>query len=359
MNASAPVITNDIRERVAIGYSPLYEDRPFPLRGKLAEAPWLEVLEAAGSVAATATDMAAYLQMLLNRGMGPKGRVLSEKAFDLFTKPVIKAPFRGEEASYGYGLWTNTKDGHTLLRHTGGMVAFSSAMYADITEGFAAFASVNARLGAGYRPVTVTRYALDLLSATSQQRELPDLPPPIPSPDKIRNASDYAGTYTSVDDDKLSLTAENDQLILTYKGQRIVLEQSGRDRFIVKHPDFDLFLLSFGREKEAVVEVWHGSRWWTNERYSGAKTFDYPKEWDAFTGRYRSDSPWYGSTRILVRKGRLLIDGEQPLTQLQPGVFRPDGESNAAEIVTFDTVVNGKTMRLNYSGIDFYRMFTA
>jgi CubicO group peptidase (beta-lactamase class C family) len=357
MSASAPIISNDLRERMAVGYGPLYEDRPFPFKGRLAEAPWLEVAEAAGSVASTATEMAAYLQMLLNRGVGPKGKVLSERAFELLTKPVIKAPFRGEEASYAYGLWTSMTNEHLLLRHTGGMVAFSSAMYADLTDGFAAFASVNARLG-GYRPVAVTRYSLDLLSATAKGQDLPAAPAPPPSPERVRNASQYAGTYATPDGEKLVLEADGEQLLLNHKNQRIILEQAGRDRFIVKHPDFELFALSFGRDKDVVVEAFHGSRWWTNERYAGARTFEYPKDWDGFTGRYRSDSPWYGSTRIIVRKGRLFIDGEQPLTQVEPGVFRPDGDSNAAERVSFDTILNGKAMRLNYSGIDFFRTFT-
>jgi len=73
MNASDPVITNGIRERVAVGYGPLQPDRPFPVRGKLAEAPWIEVPEAAGSIAATASDMGNYLQMLLNHGAGLRG----------------------------------------------------------------------------------------------------------------------------------------------------------------------------------------------------------------------------------------------------------------------------------------------
>jgi len=357
MNASAPIITDGIRERLAVGYSPLHEDRPSSLRGTLTEAPWLEVPEAAGSIAATATDMGAYLQMLLNRGVGPKGRLISEKAFDLLSTAVIKAPFRGEDASYGYGLWTSNADGHTLLRHTGGMVAFSSAMYADLTDGFSAFASVNARIG-GYRPVAVTRYALDLLSATAVGKELPALPAPPLVPDKVRNAADFAGTFTSSDGDKLVLAAEREKLVLNYKKQRIVLEQSGRDRFIVKHPDFEQFILSFGRDKDVVVEAFHGGRWWTNERYSGPKTFPYPTEWEAFTGRYRSDSPWYGSTRIVIRKGRLTADGDQALTQIEPGVFRPEGDGNAADRISFDTPLNGKTMHLNYSGIDFYRTFT-
>jgi D-alanyl-D-alanine carboxypeptidase len=357
MTASAPVITNAFKERLAIGYGPLYEDRPFPLRGKLAEAPWLEVPEAAGSVAATSVDMVAYLQMLLNRGVGPGGRVISEKSFHLLVTPVIKAPFRGEDASYGYGLWISEGNNRTLLRHTGGMVAFSSAMYADLTDGFAAFASVNANLR-GYRPVVVTRYALDLLHAASRNQELPAPPASQPSPDSIKNAADYAGTFISPDGKKLVLIAQSDKLILQHGGQRIVLEQAGRDRFIIKHPDFELFALSFGREKDVVVEAFHGPSWWTNERYSGPKVFEYPKEWDTLTGRYRSDSPWYGSSRLFVRKGRLMLDDQQFLIPLEPGVFRPQGENNTAERITFDTLVNGKAMHLNFSGIDFYRTFT-
>ncbi len=356
MSSSDAIITNDTHERLATGYVPFHDDRPFPLRGKLAESAWLEVPEAAGSVAATAKDMGAYLRMLLNRGGGPRGRVLSEKSFELLMQPVVKAPFRGEDASYAYGLWVSDKNAHTLLRHTGGMVSFSSAMYADMTAGFAAFASVNANLG-GYRPILVTRFALDLLNAASLGQELPPLPATPPSPLAIKNASDYAGTFTSPEGKKLLLVSQGEQLILQQGNQRIVLEQVGQDRFIVKHPDFELFTLGFGREMGLVVEAFLGERWWTNERYSGPKSFDYPKEWQAYVGHYRSDSPWFGSTRIVIRKGQLLVEGEQPLAQIEPGVFRPQGDAGADRI-TFDTIMNGKAVHLDYSGIDFYRTFT-
>ncbi len=362
MNSSAPVISNEIRERLAIGYAPLQSDRPFPLRGKLGEAPWLEVTEAAGSVASTAGDMGNYLRMLLNRGAGAKGRVLSEKAFELFTKPVIKSPFRGEEASYAYGLWVSATKGHTLFRHTGGMVAFSSAMYVDMTEGFAAFASVNAsRLPGGYRPISVIRYALALLSAASSSQELPAPPPPLPSPAMVKNAADYAGTFSlasSSEDQKLVLVSEGDQLILQHDGARIVLEQVGPDSFLVKHPDFELFTLGFGRGKDGVVEAFHGPRWWTNERYGGLRKFDYPKEWEAYTGHFHSDSPWYGSGRVVIRKGQLWLNGESPLAPVEPNVFRPAGDPNDADRITFDMFANGQAMRLNFSGIEFFRTFT-
>src|SRR6185295_7035813 len=282
-----------------------------------------EVPEAAGSIAATASDMGNYLQMLLNSGVGAKGRVLSEKSFELFTKPVFKSPFRGEEASYAYGLWVSENNGHKLLRHTGGMVAFSSAMYVDMTAVLAAFASVNAaRLPGGYRPIPVARYALALLSAASAGQELPAAPPPLPLPSLVKNAADYAGTFTlqsssaPAADLRLVLVSAGDELILQHAGSRIALEPAGPDAFLVKHPDFELFTLRFGREKELVTEAFHGTSWWTNERYSGSKQFEYPKGWDAFTGHFHSDSPWYGSVRIVIRKGQILIGGDQPLVEV-------------------------------------------
>ena len=367
MNSSSPIISNEIRERVAVGYAPFQSDRPFPIRGKLGEAPWIEVPEAAGSIAATAHDMGNYLQMLLNNGAGAKGRVLSEKSFELFTKPVFKSPFRGEDASYAYGLWVSETNGHKLLRHTGGMVAFSSVMYADTTDGLAAFASVNAaRLPGGYRPIPVVRYALALLSAASHGQELPAPPPPLPLPTLVKNAADYAGTFTlqsssapsaSSDDKKLVVVSEGDQLILQHAGSRIALEPAGRDNFLVKHPDFELFTLRFGREKEVVTEAFNGSSWWTNERYSGPKKFEYPKGWDAFTGHFHSDSPWYGSVRIVIRKGQMLIGGDQPLVEVSPGVFRFEDDTGV-DRVTFDTILDGRAIHANVAGVDFYRAFT-
>jgi D-alanyl-D-alanine carboxypeptidase len=321
----------------------------------------VDVAEAAGSIAATAGDMSNYLRMLLNRGVGPKGRVLSDKAFGLLTRPVITSAFRGEDASYAYGLWVSDKDGRTLLRHTGGMVAFSSAMYADTTDGLAAFASVNASLYGGYRPVVVTRFALELLSAAAKGKELPPLPPPRPATNLTANAADYAGTFNASDGSKLVLTSQGDKLLLKHAGSAIILEQAAPDLFFVKHPDWDLFLLGFSREQGKVVEVFHGARWWTNAGYTGPKTFQYPAEWDAYAGHFHSDSPWYESTRLVIRKGQLLVEGLQSLEAVEaegPRVFRVAGQRIDVDRVVFDSIVDGRAMRASYSGIEFFRALT-
>ena len=358
MTASAPVISNALRPRMAIGYSPELEDRPFPLRGRLAEASWVEVDTAAGGVASTSTDMVAYMRMLLNRGAAGSRRLLSENSFELLTKPVIKAPFRGEEASYAYGLWVSQdKMNATHLRHTGGMVAFSSSLDVDLTNGLAAFASVNASLS-GYRPVAVTKHALELLNAERAGRELPPSPAPPPPPDEVKNAADYAGTYNAPDGRQLVLSAQGSRLLLTNKGRAVALERSGGpDSFIVKHPEFELFRLVFTREGDKVVEAGYGGDWYAGAAYKGARTFDYPKEWDAYAGRYRHESPWYGSTRIVLRRGALWLEGEQQLVPLPDGSFSIGPPEETAERLRFLDVSGGRALRMNVSSTIYYRTY--
>ena len=356
MSASSPIITNDLRRLMAIGYEPLNEGKPFFVNGPLAEAQWLEVDIAAGSVASTPADMAKYMRMILNRGALPKGRLISEESFALFTKPAIDSPYRGEPASYGYGLWTSDIGGHTRLRHTGGMVAFSSSIDVDMTGNIGAFASVNANLR-GYRPVAVTKYAVELFNASADGKPLPEAPAPPPAPDEVKNAADYAGTYTSLDGKKLELAADGNKLVLVHANRRVVLERAGGDRFIVKHPDFDTYLLGFVRENQQVTQAYPGANWYLNEKYTGPKTFDTKKEWEGFAGHYHNDSPWYGDTRIVMRKGQLFVEGVQPLVLRGDGKFGL-GDPDGPDWMTFETIVDGRAMRLNFSGIIFRRVFT-
>jgi CubicO group peptidase (beta-lactamase class C family) len=356
MTASSPIITNDLRKLMAIGYEPLAEGKPFPVHGTLGEAQWLEVDIAAGSVASTPADMAKYIRMLLNRGALPKGRLLSEEGFALFTKAAIDSPYRGEPAWYGYGIWVSDIGGHTRLRHTGGMVAFSSSIDVDITGNIGAFASVNANMR-GYRPVAVTKYAVELFNAAAAGKPLPDPPSSPPSPDEVKNAADYAGVFTSLDGRKLELAAEGNKLILVHANRRIALERVGGDRFIVKHPDFDTYLLGFVRENQQVTQAVYGPDWYLSEKYKGPRTFEAKKEWDAFVGHYNNDSPWYGDTRVVLRKGQLFIDGTQPLVPRGDGKFGI-GDPEAPDWVSFESIVDGRAMRLNFSGIIFRRVFT-
>lgn len=358
MNDSFGVISHDIRERTARNYLPFKDDRPYARFGRLAEAPALIEDNAAGSISSTPGDMARYVQMLANGGRGPKGRIVSEAGFAQFVTPHIAADEFGLGASYGYGIATDSLDGHKRIRHTGGMVSFMSSMHLDLDEGLGAFASINAMQG--YRPNPVAQYAIQAMRDVREGKTPRPAPPPNP-PDRIEKAADYAGVFTSPEGKKLAMVAEGDRLFVLRNGARFAVERSQGPGFIVRHPDFERFLLAFSRkdEKSPVTEAAWGSDWFTNDRYTGPMSFEYPKEWRGFTGHYRNDSPWRGSFHVVLRQGRLWLDGVLPLVPTDGATFRFGDSPHSPEWIEFRDVVNGQAMHVLLSGADYWRTFAA
>jgi D-alanyl-D-alanine carboxypeptidase len=355
MAASEPVLAHEIRPRLPVSYWPLYDDRPFPRHGALAEAPHLAMDNAAGCVASTPGDMALYLRMLLDRGRFPGGRLLSEESFARFIRPAIPAPSFGEGAAYGCGIAVQPVDGRTVLRHTGGMVSFSSALQADLDAGVGAFASVNAAL-AGYRPNAVAAYALAVLRAAAEGRPLPD-PQPAADPFRVPEAAAYAGTYTAEDGRQLVLVAAGEALHLARGSERLPLETLGPDSFLVSDSAYERFPLLFGRDGERVVEASLGGDWYAGERYAGPRSFAVPPEWRAYAGHYRSENPWEGSLRVVLRRGRLWI-GDGPLVPLAPGLFRLGEEEHAPDRIRFELPADGRARRAVVNGSAYQRLET-
>jgi CubicO group peptidase (beta-lactamase class C family) len=388
MTATEPIITNETRKWLAVGYEGFYDDRPLPRGRPLAPATWLEHAEGAGSIASTPADMAAYLRMLMNRGQGPRGPILSEESFDLMTQRVIEAEEEGKGSFYGYGLGIRESDGHTYIGHGGGMVGYYSYMLADMDDGLGVVVLMNGP--GGQSDEEIANLALKLLRAALHDQELPSVPPTDST--KIENGAEYAGTYRAcpacpersrgkhgrternqvlrkkpgfkrrAGAKMFTLVAEGERLMLRYDDERVVLEQRGPDRFYVDHPDFALFLLRFGREEGQVVETFHGPDWYTNDRYAGPMTFDYPQEWDAYPGHYRSHNPWLSNFRVILRKGALALihpsGEEEPLEPLGGTVFRVGNDDRSPERIRFDTILNRQALRANLSCGDYYRTFT-
>src|SRR5262249_11659829 len=130
----------------------------------------------------------------------------------------------GPTASYGYGIAVDTLDGHKILRHTGGMISFASAIHVDLDEGVGAFASINAMQG--YRPNPVAQFAIRLMRAQRNNKGLPAAPVFRPAT-FVENAADYAGTYHAADGRGLEFVAEKDRLSLRHDGKAIALEPQG------------------------------------------------------------------------------------------------------------------------------------
>jgi hypothetical protein len=213
----------------------------------------------------------------------------------------------------------------------------------------------------------IANYALKLMQAALHDQELPEVP--LTSQAKIENITEYSGTYQiflnksrKADVRTFTLEAVEEHLILCYGNERIELEPRGRDCFYLDHPDFALFLLRFGRENGKLVEAFHGPDWYTNERYTGPTSFNYPEEWDAFPGHYRSHNPWFSNFRIVLRKGALMLvepsGEEEPLAPLGNGVFRVGEDERSPERIRFDAIINKKSFRANIPCVECYRTFT-
>jgi CubicO group peptidase (beta-lactamase class C family) len=360
MHQSEPVITADVRERLAKSYAPFLADRPHARDGRLCEAPFVFATGGAGCVAATAGDMGAYVRMIASHGGTANGRLVSEDGFRLFSSPHILAEDFGPGARYGYGIAVDTLDGNRLLRHTGGMVSFMSSLMVDIDEGVGGFASINAQQG--FRPNPVVRFAIQLMRARRQGAAVPAMPEP-DLPARVKNAADYAATYRGEARD-LEVIAGGERLFVLHEGERVPLERLGEpDRFIARHRGLEQFAFAFGREdpkspESAVVEVGWGGEWYRNARYEGPEQFDYPEAFESYIGHYRNESPWVGSLRIVVKKGRLTIDGTTPL-EGDGELFRLRDNPYNTEWIRFGEIVNGRCMHLRLSGSDLWRVAAA
>jgi CubicO group peptidase (beta-lactamase class C family) len=361
MTASSGAITGGTDVRAARSYV-WREDAAIPRSEAMAltMAGPLAVTRGAGSIASTAGDMNRFMRMLLGRGAGPHGRVVSEPAFDAFATGHVPAPDWGTDVRYGYGMAIEMRDGERVLRHTGGMVSFMSSLQVNLDTGVGAFASINAQQG--FRPNRVTNYALASMRAT----RLGAPPPPEPDSDE-REApalADYTGTYTNESGRHLQVVAAGTQLVLVDGTRRISLDYTGGDQFIAPDPAFAPHHLVFERAKTgttsageappAVEILGHGEQSYFHSRFGGSRTDTTPSALRALQGTYRSDDPWVGTTRIVARRGQLWMQGswEGPVPLLRDGAHTWRAHDlQSPDVIRFDAFVEDRPQILWLGGV--------
>ncbi len=353
MKTTEAEFTHDTRPELAVGYVPLHDDRPARPEERLVEGTWIEYGSGDGSIVANPVELGAYLTMLLNRGEGPQGRLLSEAGYTAIMSPHALTERGGNH--YGYGMFLGTLDDQPVFWHSGGMIGYTSYLIGIPTLGIGAVAFVN---GPG-EPGTIARFALRALRAALAGDPLPEPPPP-QSPFHVDTPSVYAGRFVAPAGDTLSFEANGDSLLLVRGVRRVALRPHGDDGFLGPTPEFALFPLRFGRGPRGVTEVWYGGDWYAGERYDGPRRFAFPKGWEAYVGHYRIMQPWEPNFRIVLRKGRLWWIGpegdEQPLTPTGAGTFRL-GTPGSAEQLGFGDVVDGQALSATLSGMTYYRYF--
>jgi len=246
------------------------------------------------------------------------------------------------------------------------MVSFMSSMAIDIDAGVGAFASINAQQE--YRPTPVVKYAVQLMRSRIEGRPAPAAPEPDVAT-IVANAADYVGVFAGPGG-RLEFVREGAQLFLLHEGRRLALERlTEDDQFYVAEARFARFALVFGRKpsneseeseeaKGPVVEVSWGDAWYTGSTYEGPREFDVPDQWRSFVGHYRNENPWVGSVRVVILKGKLMLSLSYGLIPLEADgeLFRLRDDPANTDWVRFGEIVNGKCMRLKYSGEDLWRV---
>jgi len=356
MYNSYAAITHALRPRLPQGYWPLYDDRPPHPSHPLVPAPWVELNSADGAIASTAIDMGQFVHMLLRRGHGPHGRLLSEESYRRMTSEVVPG------SGYGYGIYVQAEEGHRRLAHGGDMPGYEAYVAMDMDRGLGVVV-----LAAQPYPAGTWGQVYAYWRAAGAGQEPPLLVVPS-DPGRVVNAADYAGTYRG-QAQPLQFAAEEDRVYLHLGEERVALEQRGEDRFYANHPALDRFFLQFGRTEGTVavpgpvVELSHGPDWYAHERYDGPRTFPHPPEWDAYAGHYRAHNAWLSNFRVVTRQGALWFvwpwGDEDPLLPLEDGTFRLGAEPYSPERVRFDQIVGGHALRATLSGCAYYRFFTS
>lgn len=350
MDKARPVIRIADRALYAIGHVRFREDVPWLPQARLAEARWMDVHTAAGSVAATAPDMVAYLRALADLGRGRGGRLFSDALAERYRTPTI-ASSHGPGARYGNGLATIDLGGRPAFRHTGGMIGFSSAMTLDAAAGAGCYASVNVGGAAGYRPIEINEYALALIRAAAAGSELPQPPPPRRAP-AVSEPARLAGRWLGSEGREFTVVERRGQLFIASGGIERPLIVSGENELATDHPELGPNELSFEPGDTPFIRI--GGRLFGREAPAAS---DVPPRLAALTGSYYSTSAWSPRINVFASGNRLFL-GTYEVTEARDGSWRFSHPNLIAERIWFRNEVGGRPQDLNFSGTRFARLPT-
>lgn len=357
MKSAEAIMTNEIRGRLAMAHEPMLDDRPFRRGSQLYPATWFESDTADGSICASIEDMMAYIRVILNRGKGPYGPILSERLFDLMTTEYSQPDDGLHPGGYGYGLNIERADGHTYIGHQGGMVGYHTSMLVDVDLGMGVMVMIN---GPG-EPEEAARFAMNTLKAASTSAPLPD----VPSKNdvyRISNAQDYVGTFSG-QQGRLEIVDRDGELHVITEGFDSPIEKRGKNSFIVYGPGFDLFLLDFELRDGVAERIHYGSHTYTRGASKNADPVIPRSSPVRYEGHYRSHNPWLTNFRVVRRASGLVFimpDGEsQPLVPIGENRFRIGADERSPERIAFEGIVDGVAIAAVVSGGGRYgRTFT-
>lgn len=359
MTSSEPAIRSADRARYAVGHARAADDRIGHPGIPLVPATWLETDTADGSIASTATDMTALARLVLRRGAGPAGRLISERAWQRMATPIPV----DDAVGYGFALITRTLGDRTLVSHNGGMVGYLSTMQVEPAAGLGVVVLMN---GPG-SPVELGRAILVACREPGGVARPDSAAPPESESGLTAPVAALAGEYHAVDGSgRFRLEAGRDGLRFGTAGiQDLAVETWDDERHLVPHHDWDRFLLVTERAVDGPTTIWHGETRYVRAGVAAAPLPPPDPTLLPHRGHYRSHDPWTPNYRVLLRGDRLWLqfpeapDGaepEQPLIPLGDGAFRLGEDEANPERMWFDLPIGGRTRRAWLAGWPSYRV---
>lgn len=315
---------------------------------RLASARWMDVHTAAGSVAATADDMVAYLRMVVALGRGKGAPLFSDPLAERYRTPTI-ASSHGPGGRYGNGLATVDGGGRLWLRHTGGMIGFSSAMTVDSAAEAGCYASVNVGGAAGYRPIEVTEYAIALVRAAAAGQALPTAPAPR-RPAAFGEPARIAGRWVAPSGREFSIVERGGELWVATGGVERPLRVAGDNELATDHPLLAPQELVFEPGETPFLRI-GGDRF---GREAGAARPAEPRL-AALTGSYYSPGAWSSRISVFASGDRLFL-GTYRVIEAADGSWRFADPNLASERIWFEHPSGGRPQNLNLSGTRFARL---
>lgn len=200
--------------------------------GKTAYHYWNILYRPAGSINASAKDMAPYVQFYLNRGMVNGNQVVPSANIDRMEIPTSTwAAKEGMKAGYGLSNYWSFHDGFVYHGHNGGVEGGLTEMAYMPEYGVGYFFSINAGNGDAF-----DRFSKAIRAYITRKLEKPPLPPAASLPP---NAAEYGGWYEPA----------SPRIEMTHFVERL----AGISR--VHFNDGKLLVTSLGGWKEAFVPV--------------------------------------------------------------------------------------------------------
>jgi CubicO group peptidase (beta-lactamase class C family) len=149
---------------------------------------WNVMYRPAGSINASAQDMAAYVQFYLNRGAVNGAQVVPAANIDRMESPTSTwAAREGLKAGYGLSNYWSVHEGFVYHGHNGGVDGGLTEMAYMPEYGVGYFYSINSANGEAF-----TRIGKVIRAYIIAKLQRPPLPPSASLPS---NAADYAGWY--------------------------------------------------------------------------------------------------------------------------------------------------------------------